>query len=89
MKDSIVMTHINIYYDAFELLALIKLKPLDIKVSHISNADPLVYRLFETLDLLKYFDNNVYLSYDISLCKPDPMFFDYVITDILKNSSSL
>ncbi|CCE64104.1 hypothetical protein TPHA_0G02670 [Tetrapisispora phaffii CBS 4417] len=74
----------TVYHDVFEILDLIKEKYPNIIVAIISNTDPLVYDLLKNLDLYKYFEGNIYLSYDIELHKPDAAFFDHCIGQIMK-----
>lgn len=78
-----------VYPDVLKFLKFIKKEHPEIILGIISNTDPKVYKLLENLDILKYFENHIYLSYDIELSKPDVKLFDYVFDDITRKEPSL
>ncbi|CAB4254464.1 similar to Saccharomyces cerevisiae YMR130W Putative protein of unknown function [Maudiozyma barnettii] len=78
-----------VYPDVLELLQFLKEQHPEVVIGIISNTDPKVYRLLENLDILKYFENFTYFSYDLELSKPDIKIFEYVLDDIIKKRPNL
>ncbi|SCV02137.1 LAMI_0G16204g1_1 [Lachancea mirantina] len=79
----------SIYPDLLDLLRSIRKKSPDTVLGVISNTDPIMYKLLKNIGLNVYFDNNIYLSYDIDLSKPDVRLFDHVLKDIVKKRPNL
>lgn len=71
-----------VYPDLLELLKEIKMKYPDVVLGIISNTDPLVYTLLKNIGLYEYFENNIYLSYNLDLKKPSAEIFQYAIEDM-------
>ncbi|CDO91795.1 unnamed protein product [Kluyveromyces dobzhanskii CBS 2104] len=76
----------TVYSDVRELLETIKKKYPDVCLGIISNTDPIVIKLLENLELKKYFEGNIYLSYDLELKKPDAKLFYHAVSDMLKRN---
>ena len=78
-----------IYPDVMELLKFLAENHPETVIAIISNTDPNVYKLLENLEILRYFKNFTYFSYEIELSKPNPRLFDYVLKDILEKRSDI
>lgn len=72
----------TVYPDVKAFLEMIKQKHPDVILAIISNTDPIVKRLLKNLQLKDYFGENIYLSYDLEIKKPDAAIFQYAINDI-------
>ncbi|KAG0670790.1 hypothetical protein C6P45_001799 [Maudiozyma exigua] len=79
----------GVYPDVLELLQFLRETHPETAIAIISNTDPNVYMLLENLDILKYFKNFTYFSYEIEMSKPNPKLFEYVLDDILKKRPDL
>lgn len=73
----------TVYPDLLEFLKTIKQKHPDIILGVVSNTDPIMYSLLQNIGLKPFFDQHIYLSYDLELSKPDPAFFKRVLHDIV------
>lgn len=71
-----------VYPDLLGLLKEIKKRYPDVVVGIISNTDPLVYTLLKNIGLYEYFENHIYLSYNLELKKPSAEIFQYAMEDI-------
>ena len=78
----------TVYPDVREFLEIIRRNHPEVSLGIVSNTDPIVLTLLENLDLKKYFDGNIYLSYDLEIKKPDPAMFNYAISDMLKRHNT-
>lgn len=79
----------TVYPDLLELLELIQKEHSEVVLGVVSNTDPIMYKLLENIGLKPYFKNHVYLSYDLELSKPDPVFFETVLHDVVKQHPEL
>ncbi|CUS22862.1 LAQU0S07e01816g1_1 [Lachancea quebecensis] len=79
----------TVYPDLLELLELIQQEFPEVVLGVVSNTDPIMYKLLENIGLKSYFKNHVYLSYDLELSKPDPVFFEIVLQDVVKQHPEL
>ncbi|AMD21763.1 HFL093Cp [Eremothecium sinecaudum] len=79
----------TVYPDVVEFLETIRSSYPHIVLGVISNSESVVFKLLERLDLMKYFHNNVYLSYDLGVSKPDKDIFNTVLDKITKKNPEL
>ncbi|ODV96191.1 hypothetical protein PACTADRAFT_29087, partial [Pachysolen tannophilus NRRL Y-2460] len=62
---------------------LTKLQENNIPLIIASNSDDRLKLIIESLKLNKFFPNeNIYLSYDIDVAKPNPVFFDKILNNL-------
>lgn len=78
-----------VYPDVLELLQFLTENYPETVIAIISNTDPNVHKLLENLEILRYFKDFTYFSYEIELSKPNPRLFDYVLNDILEKRPDL
>ena len=78
-----------VYPDLIALLKGIRQKYPDVIFGVISNADPYAGDVIKSFGLDKYFDGNIYLSYDVGFSKPDQKIYEYALDDILNRFPDL
>ncbi|CCH62319.1 hypothetical protein TBLA_0H00260 [Henningerozyma blattae CBS 6284] len=75
----------TVYDDIVRFLTYIKQKHPEIIIGIISNTDPICKILLGNLGLYKFFDSeDIYLSYDLDISKPNPEIFNYCFNDICR-----
>lgn len=85
----------KVYPDVLVFLKEVKLKHPHVVLGIISNTDPIVDILLKNLGLHDFFEDHIYLSYNLGVKKPSKEIFDRAIEDIcskvpgLLESSSL
>lgn len=75
--------------DVLEFLKEIKTKYPDIVLGIISNTDPIMYTLLKNIGLYEFFQNHIYLSYDLDVKKPSKEIFMHAIKDIVRKNPQL
>lgn len=78
-----------IYPDLLELLDMLHTKYPKTVLGIISNADPIFFNVVKGFGLDKYFEDNLYISYDLGYGKPSKEVFDYAVNDVLKKHPEL
>lgn len=77
----------SIYPDLVPLLE--KLQSLGCIVAIVSNTDPIMFTLMKNLGLDKFFEQNIFLSYDMEVKKPNPLFFKKVLAKLVNTNPEL
>ncbi|CDF88451.1 BN860_10572g1_1 [Zygosaccharomyces bailii CLIB 213] len=75
--------------DVLEFLEKVKSKHPDIVLGIISNTDPIMYTLLRNIKLYPFFENHIYLSYDLEVKKPSREIFAHALNDIVKKHPKL
>lgn len=82
--------------EAYEVLPDFKSFLQEVRSQHpevilgiISNTDPIMYTLIKNLGLYEYFQDHIYLSYDLEMKKPGKEIFEYALRDIIRKNPEL
>lgn len=78
-----------VYPDILHILTKIKAEYPEIVVGIISNTDPTAYKLMDNLEISHFFEDFMYLSYDLNMCKPNKEIYEYVLSDIVNKRPDL
>lgn len=77
------------YPDLLELLEMIRTKYPTTVLGIISNADPIFFNVVKGFGLDKYFEDNLYISYDLGIGKPSKEVFNFAIDDVITKHPEL
>lgn len=61
----------------------------DIVIGIISNTDPILYKLLKNIGLYEFFQDNIYLSYELEVKKPSAEVFQMALADIVDKNPGL
>ncbi|EJS44238.1 YMR130W [Saccharomyces arboricola H-6] len=78
-----------VYPDLIKFLNNLKSRYPNIILGIISNTDPIFYKLLKNIGLYEIFSNNIYLSYELNLTKPDRAIFQHALDDIVHKHPNL